>query len=78
MKKISIALLLFMSFSAFGQNLTKEDIDKAVKPLKTDIELLKQENSKLRANLKTLDANLKALQKQADTNSLAIKETANE
>ena len=78
MKKISIALLLFMSLSAFGQNLTKEDIDKAVKPLKTEIESIKKDNSKLKANLKTLDANLKLLQSQADTNSRAIKETANE
>lgn len=78
MKKISIALLLLMNLSTFGQNLTKEDIDKRIKPLKTEIESLKKENSKLKVNLKTLDASLETLQKQSDKNSFSIKETANE
>lgn len=78
MKKISIVLLLLMSINVFCQNLTKEDIDKGIKPLKTEIELLKKENSKLKVNVKTLDANLKTLQKQADSNRQAIKESANQ
>lgn len=77
MRKITIALLLFMSINSFGQNITKDDIDKEIKPLKTEIVLLKKENSKLKGNVKNLNANLKSLQKLTDTNSMSIKETSN-
>ncbi len=75
------------SVSAFAQTetLTKEDLDKALLPLKTSIQTLQKENSSLKTEISNLNTKLSnanksidSLQVQTQANSNAISQTANE
>lgn len=75
------------SVSAFAQTetLTKEDLDKAILPLKTSIQTLQKENSSLKTEISNLNTKLSnanksidSLQVQTQANSNAISQTANE
>ena len=75
------------SVSAFAQTetLTKEDLDKALLPLKTSIQTLQKENSSLKTEISNLNTKLSnanksidSLQIQTQSNSNAISQTANQ
>lgn len=85
MKKISFAIILFSSLGAFAQGITKEDLDKEIKPLTQKVNWLKSENSKLKTEIGTLNSKLTyaiksidSLRNQTQENSNAISQTANE
>ncbi len=87
MKRITISIFLLASVSAFAQTetLTKEDLGKELQPLKTGIQALQNENSKLKIevdNLKTqiqsANKSIDSLQNQTQANSDSIAQTAKE
>lgn len=87
MKRMTLLLFLLASISIFAQTetVTKEDLVKELQPLKTSIQTLQNENNKLKIEVGSLktkisDANktIVSLQKQTQTNSTAISQTANE
>ncbi len=47
-KQIIIAILLISSLGAFAQDVTKEDLEKEIKPLKDKVKILQSENSVLK------------------------------
>ena len=57
MKKVNIALLLLFSFGTFAQ-VTKDDLDKEIKPLTEKVRTLQSENSKLKSELGNLNLKL--------------------
>ncbi|TDG37550.1 septum formation initiator [Pedobacter changchengzhani] len=82
--KITLTILLFSSISAFAQ-ITKEDLDKEIKPLNEKLKILQLENNKLKIQLETTNIKLKTVNKNIDslrnetkTNGDAITQTANE
>lgn len=87
MKRITLLLFLLASIYVFAQTetVTKEYLGKELQPLKTSIQNLQNENNKLKIEVGSLktkisDANktIESLQKQTQTNSTAISQTANE
>lgn len=87
MKRIITSIFILASLNAFAQteNLTKEDLAKELQPLKTSIQALQNENSKLsteinslKVELLTANKNIDSLQNQTQANSNAIAQTANE
>ena len=87
MKQIILSLFLLASVSAFAQTetLIKQDLDKALQPLKSSIQNLQNENNKLKTeigNLKNQLSNanksIDSLQIQTQSNSNAISQTANQ
>ena len=87
MKKITISIFLLASVSAFAQTetLTKEDLVKELQPLKTSVQILQNENGKLKIEVGNLitqlsDANnsIDSLRSKTQENSNAISQTANE
>ena len=87
MKQIILTLFLLASVSAFAQTetLIKQDLDKALQPLKSSIQNLQNENNKLKTeigNLKNQLSNanksIDSLQIQTQSNSNAISQTANQ
>jgi chaperonin cofactor prefoldin len=50
-RQITFAILLFSSLGAFAQELTKEDLDKEIKPLTQKVNSLQSENSKLKSEI---------------------------
>ena len=87
MKKIIISLFLLASVSTFAQTetISKQDLDKALQPLKTSVQTLQKENNSLKTEISTLNTKLSnatksidSLQVQTQTNSNAIAQTANE
>lgn len=84
-RQITFAILLFTSLSAFAQELTKEDLDKEIKPLIQKVNSLQSENSKLKSEIGTLNTKLSNANKSIDSlrsktqeNSSAISQTANQ
>lgn len=87
MKRTIISFFLLASVNAFAQTdtLTKEDLVKELQPLKTNIQVLQTENSKLTKKIGVLENQLSkanksidSLQIQTQANSNNIAETANE
>jgi uncharacterized coiled-coil DUF342 family protein len=86
--KIKILLFLFLtSISAFAQTdtLTREDLDKEIKPLIEKVNSLQSENNKLKFEIGTLNSKLlnanksiDSLRTQTQENREAISQTANE
>jgi len=81
--KITFAILLFASLGAFAQ-VTKEDLDKEIKPLTEKVKSLQSENSSRKSEIGTLNSKLKAsndsieiLNQKLQANSNAITQTAN-
>lgn len=86
-RTLFISIVLLASVSAFAQTetLTKADLAKELQPLKTGIQALQNENSKLKTEVGNLKAQLSnanksidSLQNQTHANSNAIARTANE
>jgi len=82
-RKITFAILLFASLGAFAQ-VTKEDLDKEIKPLTEKVKSLQSENSSRKSEIGTLNSKLKAsndsieiLNQKLQANSNAITQTAN-
>lgn len=80
----SLTILLFSSLNAFGQ-VTREELDKEIKPLTEKVKTLQAENNKRKAEFGTLTARLKAsndsievLKQKLQENTKAIGQTANE
>jgi hypothetical protein len=83
-KKITLSILLFSSLSTFAQ-VTKEDLEKEIKPLTEKVIILQSEKSKLKSEIGTLNSklstankNIETLQNETQKNSNAISQTANE
>jgi len=81
--KITFAILLFASLGAFSQ-VTKEDLDKEIKPLTEKVKSLQSENSSRKFEIGALNSKLKAsndsieiLNQKLQANSNAITQTAN-
>jgi len=84
MKNIQFAILLFSSVGAFAQ-VTREDLDKEIKPLTEKVKTLQIENNKLKSEVGNLSSKLSyanksidSLRNQTQYNSNAISQTANE
>jgi uncharacterized protein YlxW (UPF0749 family) len=85
MKKIiTIGLILFTSFGAFGQ-VTQVDLNKEIKPLTEKVKSLQTENTKRKNEIGTLNAKLKSvndsieiLKQKLQENTKAISKTADE
>jgi len=82
-----IFIFLLASVNVFAQieTITKDDLVKELQPLKTNVQLLQNENSKLKADINFLknqlliaNKNIDSLQIQTQVNSNAILQTANE
>lgn len=85
MKKIILAVLLFVSFGVFAQTVSKDDFEKEVAPLKNKIKLLEDRNARLnteigalQTELSNMKSEIERLNRQVQSNSLAINETAKE
>jgi len=83
-KQITLAILLFFSLGAFAQ-VTKEDLDKQIKPLTEKVKILQSEDSKLKSEIGTLKSkisiankNIDSLQSQTQKNSNAVSQTASD
>ena len=66
MKKVNIAILLFFSFGTFAQ-VTKDDLDKEIKPLTEKVKSLQSENSKLKSEVGNLNSKLSNANKSIDS-----------
>lgn len=87
MKQLIISIILLASVSAFAQvgALTKADLTKEVQPIKSSIQVLQQENGKLRAKVSGLQNQLSnanrsidSLKSQVETNNKMLSQTVNE
>ncbi len=83
-QKITFAILLFSSFGALAQ-VTREELDKEIKPLTEKVNTLQSANSKLKSEVGTLNSKLLNANKSIDTlriqiesNSKAIIQTSQE
>ena len=83
MKKITFITLLFYSFGTFAQNISREDLEKELKPLTEKVNGLQSENRKLKSEinnlilkLTTADARIDNLKNQTKENSNAISQTS--
>jgi hypothetical protein len=83
-KQIIFAILLIATIGAFAQ-VTKEDLEKEIKPLTENFKTLQSENSKLKSEIGTLNLKLSSvnnsidsLRSQTQENSNSISQTANE
>lgn len=86
-RQITFAIFLISSFCAFaqGQVVTKEDLDKEIKPLTEKVNSLQSENRKLKSEIRKLNSKLSNASKSLDSlrtktqdNSNAITQTANQ
>jgi cell division septum initiation protein DivIVA len=80
-KQITFAIVLLSSFCAFSQ-VTKEDLDKQIKPLTEKVKILQAEESKLKSEIaalkskvSTANENIDSLQSQTYKNSNAVTQT---
>jgi hypothetical protein len=86
MKKIILILLLIInSLNLLAQNVTRENLEKEIKPLNEKVRLIQIEKSKLETEvirlnnrLQNFDKIIEKLKKQTDSNSSAISEKTNE
>lgn len=83
--KITFAILLISSFGAFAQGVTKEDLDKEIKPLTEKVKTLQTENTIRKSEIGTINAKLKTandsiviLKAKLQENTDAISQTANQ
>jgi len=83
--KITFAIILITSLGSFAQGVTKEDLEKEIKPLTQKANSLQSENSKLKSEIGTLNSKLSNAYKSIDSlrtktqdNSNAITQTANQ
>lgn len=84
-KQITYTILLFSTLGVFAQGVTKEDLDKELKPLTQKVNSLQLENNKLKSEigglntkLATADKSIDSLRSQTTENSNTINQTAND
>jgi len=84
MKRITFVILLLSALGAYAQ-VTKEDLDKEIKPLTEKLKTLQIENSKLKTEVGNLNSKLSnanksidSLRNQTEANSNAINQTSQE
>lgn len=84
-RQITFAIFLISSFGTFAQGVTKEDLDKEIKPLTEKVNSLQSENRKLKSEIRKLNSKLSNASKSLDSlrtktqdNSNAITQTANQ
>lgn len=80
--KLTLLLLLFSLFGAFAQ-VTKEELDKEIKPLTQKVKSLEKENNFLKSELNTINSDvvdlkqkLTSLETQVESNKSEIKNTS--
>lgn len=73
--KLTLLLFLFSLFGAFAQ-VTKEELDRNIKPLTEKIKSLESENKNLKSELKTLNSNISGVKQKM--NLLETKVASNE
>jgi len=86
MKKISLILfLIFNSLYLIAQNITRENLEKEIKPLNEKVRLIQIEKNKLETEVIRLNSRLQnfnkiieKLKKQTDSNTTAISQKTNE
>lgn len=86
MKKISLILfLIFNSLCLIAQNITRENLEKEIKPLNEKVRLIQIEKNKLETEVIRLNSRLQnfnkiieKLKKQTDSNTSAISQKTNE
>ncbi len=84
-RQIKIAIILISSFGAFAQELTKEDLNKEIKPLTEKVKTLQTENTNRKSEIGALNAKLNSandsiviLKAKLQENTDAISQTANQ
>lgn len=82
---LTIVIILFYSIGAFAQGITKEDLDKEIKPLTQKVISVQSENSKLKSEIGNLSSKLSNAYKSIDSlrtktqyNSNALTQTTNQ
>lgn len=85
MKKLLAIILIIASIKSFAQSNPKEEFDKEIKTINTQLKSLQNENQQLKSDLKLVKVNLSknaskidSLNKQLVTNSNAITQTNSE
>lgn len=85
MKKLLTIILIVVSINAFAQNNLKEDFDKEIKTINSQLKNLQHENDQLKSDLKLVNVKLSknilktdSLNKQLISNSKAIMKTNSE
>lgn len=86
MKKIALILfLIFNSLCLIAQNITRENLEKEIKPLNEKVRLIQIEKNKLETEVIRLNSRLQnfskiieKLKKQTDSNTTAISQKTNE
>jgi hypothetical protein len=78
-RQITFAIFLISSFCAFaqGQVVTKEDLDKEIKPLTEKVNSLQSENRKLKSEIRTLNSKLSIVNKNIDSLGINTKDNIN-
>ncbi len=83
-KQITFTIILFYSLCTFAQ-ISKEDLEKQIKPLTEKVKILQLEESKLKSEIgalkskiSTANKNIDSLQSQTQKNSNAVTQTAND
>jgi predicted nucleic acid-binding Zn-ribbon protein len=76
-RQITFAILLISSFGAFAQGVTKEDLDKEIKPLTEKVNSLQSENRKLKSEIRTLNSKLSIANKNIDSLRISTKDNIN-
>jgi hypothetical protein len=76
-RQITFAIFLISSFCAFAQVLTKEDLDKEIKPLTEKVNSLQSENRKLKSEIRTLNSKLSIANKNIDSLRISTKDNIN-
>ena len=76
-RQITFAIFLISSFSTFAQGVTKEDLDKEIKPLTEKVNSLQSENRKLKSEIRTLNSKLSMANKNIDSLRIKTKDNFN-
>jgi hypothetical protein len=76
-RQITFAILLISSFGAFAQGVTKEDLDKEIKPLTEKVNSLQSENRKLKSEIRTMNSKLSIANKNIDSLRISTKDNIN-
>ena len=76
-RQITFAIFLISSFGAFAQGVTKEDLDKEIKPLTEKVNSLQSENRKLKSEIRTLNSKLSIANKNIDSLRINTKDNIN-
>lgn len=76
-RQITFAIFLISAFGAFAQEVTKEDLDKEIKPLAEKVNSLQSENRKLKSEIRALNSKLSIANKNIDSLRISTKDNIN-